>query len=159
MTALDFILIIPLIYYCYKGIRKGFIKRLLAVIGLILGVYVSYLYNTPIAKIITDYWDHTSVKYMSYLIPFILVVLGVNLFAHILTKSMKLMALSPINILLGAVFGLAQGALFSTLISLVLITVNSLLNNPLNHFIEESLLINYFKTPLNSLLELVAVSV
>lgn len=159
MTVLDFILIIPVIYFCYKGILKGFVKRLLAIFGLILGVFVAYVYNGLFNEFISEFWQHSSVQYLAYLLPFIIVIFLMRLIAIVITKGLKVIALSPLNMLFGALFGILQGAIISTVITIILISVNSLIDSPLKSLIQNSLLITYFKTPLDGLLELLVVGI
>ena len=159
MNIFDFILLIPPAYFCYKGIREGFVKRTLAILGLILGVGFSYIYHTQFAEFISDYWQNASVKYLAYLVPFLLVVLGVRLIAIAVTKTINAIALSPINTFFGALFGVVQGALISTIIALLVLVFNNSIDSPLLKLSQVSLLFGYFEDNLKFLLDFLVISI
>jgi uncharacterized membrane protein required for colicin V production len=159
MNIFDFILLVPPAYFCYKGIRKGFIKRVFAILGLILGAIISYAYHSDTAHLISKYWQSSSVDYLAYILPFIVVVVAMKLIAIAATKGLGIMALSPINVFLGALFGIVQGALFSAIISLLALVVNNLIDTPLRGLVKSSLLFNHFEEHLKVLLDLLAISV
>ena len=81
MNIFDFILLVPPTYFCYLGIRKGFVKRILAILGLIFGVVVSYAYHNQFADFISDYWERSSVKYLAYVVSFVIVIILIKIIA------------------------------------------------------------------------------
>mgnify|MGYP000847378968 FL=1 len=159
MNIFDFILLVPPTYFCYLGIRKGFVKRILAILGLIFGVVVSYAYHNQFADFISDYWASSSVKYLAYVVPFVIVIVLIKVIAAAITRGLKIMALSPINIFLGAIFGIAQGALFSILIALFGLVTNNTVNTPLQGLYKESYLIALSEEYLNALFSFLIISV
>ena len=158
MNILDFILAVPIVYFAYLGIRKGFVKRVMALLGITLAVAISYFYHEEVALFISKYWAHPSIKYLAYIVPFIIVVLIAKFIATVTTKGLKFMALSPINLLLGALFGIAQGVAVSTIIALAVLVFNKIIETPLTALTKDSLLIGYTKAYLVDILDVLAVS-
>ena len=159
MNIFDFILLMPPAYFCYLGIRKGLVKRILAILGLFVGAFVSYYYHDETMKTFSKIWDISGIEYIAYIIPFIATVLFVKLVASIITKGLKVIALSPLNVFLGAIFGIIQGTLLSAAFAVLALLTNSVLDTPLMGLTKGSLLFNYSEQYLNDLIALFSVSV
>ena len=159
MNLFDFILLLPPAYFCYKGIRKGFVKRILAILGLFVGAFVSYYYHDETIILLFKFWDISGIEYLAYIIPFIAIVVVMKLVASIITKGLKVIALSPINVFLGAIFGIIQGALLSAIIAVLALLVNTMFDTPLKELTKGSLLFSYSEESLNELITLLSVSI
>ncbi len=159
MNVFDFILLVPVVYFLYKGVRQGFVKRVFAIAGLILGVIAASFYHYYFAELLSKYWQNDAVKYLAYIVPFILVLLAAKIISSGLTKGLKLIALSPINVFFGALFGIIQGVLFSMLIGLFTMITNHLINTPLKELSNNSLLFGYSRDYLDDLLSILAISI
>jgi membrane protein required for colicin V production len=122
--VLDIILLIPLLWFTYKGFSKGLIIELATLIALLLGVYIAANFSSYTADYLRENMNFHS-KYMSIIsfsLTFIGVVLLVMLFGKSLEKVINLMMLSFINKLAGAVFGLLKAAFFLSVIIFILST-------------------------------------
>lgn len=159
MNLFDFILLLPPAYFCYKGIRKGFVKRLLAILGLFVGAFVSYYYHDETIKLFSMFWGIPGIKYLAYIIPFITIVLVLKFVASIITKGLKIIALSPLNVFLGATFGIIQGTFLSAFLAILVLLANTVFDTPLRGLTKGSLLFNSCEEYLHGLIALLSVSV
>ena len=113
MNNIDFILAIPLLWGAIIGFKKGFVLELASLVALVLGVFGALKFSDYTALKLTSYVEVSSsyLGLVSFLITFIIIVFGVFLFAKMLDKALKLVALGLVNRLLGMLFGLFKYAL------------------------------------------------
>jgi len=113
MNKIDFILAVPLLWGAFIGFKKGFVLELASLVALILGVFGALKFSDFTAQKLTQYIDISSnyLGLISFLVTFMLIVFGVFLFAKMLDKALKLVALGLVNRLLGLVFGFFKYAL------------------------------------------------
>ena len=113
MNKIDFILAIPLLWGAFIGFKKGFVLELASLVALVLGVIGALKFSDYTAQQLTQYVEISSnyLGLISFLVTFMLIVFAVFLFAKMLDKALKLVALGLINRLLGLVFGLFKYAL------------------------------------------------
>jgi len=110
ISILDIILLVPLVWFTYKGFSKGLIIELATLVGLLLGIYIAGNFSFYTADFLRDKFDFHS-QYMniiSFTLTFIGVVILVMLFGKSLEKVINLLMLSFINKLAGALFGLLK---------------------------------------------------
>ena len=113
MNALDFILLIPLLFMAYRGFSKGLIISLATLAALILGIWAGIRFNGVVAGFIGQI-IHTDARFLpaiTFTVIFILILLIVHLFGKMLEKLVDLIALGWVNKLLGGLFGIAKAAL------------------------------------------------
>lgn len=110
MNKIDFILAIPLLWGAIIGFKKGFVLELASLAALVLGIFGALSFSDFTAQKLTTYFDITSnyLGLMSFLLTFIGIVFAVFLFAKMLDKALKIVALGLINRLLGLIFGLVK---------------------------------------------------
>jgi len=113
MNALDFILLIPLLFMAYRSFSKGLIISLATLAALVLGIWAgirfSGMASTWVGQVI-----HTDEKFLpaiTFIVIFILVLVIVHLFGKMLEKLVDLIALGWINKLLGGLFGIFKAVL------------------------------------------------
>lgn len=142
MSKIDIILIIPLIWGAFMGFRKGLILELASLVGLILGIYGAIRFSDYTAKKLIEYVDVTQewLGLISFLVTFVLIVFAVFLFARILDKALKLVALGLINRLLGLLFGLLKYALILSTLLYFFENINTKFQLTETNYREKSLL-------------------
>ena len=130
MNILDILIGIPLIYAIYKGFTKGFIYEVATLIALILGVYGAIHFSDFTAEVIQDTFDYESqyMEYISFIVTFIVIVIGVNLIGRVIDKVVEAVALGFVNRLLGLAFGLLKGILILSIVVHLLNYVNDKFN-------------------------------
>lgn len=106
MTILDIILAIPLCFFIYKGFRKGLVYELAALAGLLLGIFAAIRFSTFIAELL-GMEGSTSV-----LVAFFITFIGVVILSYFVGKFadgiLKILKLSFLNKVAGAVFGMLK---------------------------------------------------
>ena len=106
MELIDIILGGLLLYGIAKGLWKGLVAELAALVSLLIGIYVAIKFSGLVAKILEGHVANP--KYVSitaFAITFIAVVVGIILLAKVFTKLASLTGLGFVNRLLGGVFG------------------------------------------------------
>ena len=124
MNLLDIFIIIPIIYFAYKGFSRGLVLELAALVGLILGIYVAVHFSYFAENILINTF-HLSGKYLpilSFIITFVMVILVIYLIGKVIEKLLDLVALGFFNKLLGMVFGVLKAAV---LLSLLIFVINT----------------------------------
>ena len=118
MNVLDIIIGIPLIYAIYKGFTKGFIYEVATLVALILGVYGAIHFSDFTAEVIQDTFKYEShyMEYISFIVTFIVIVIGINLIGRVMDKVVEAVALGFVNRLLGLAFGLLKGILILSIV-------------------------------------------
>ena len=124
MNLLDIFIIVPLVWFAYKGARRGLVLELAALAGLILGIYAAIHFSDRTEQLLIENLNAGG-RYLhvfSFILTLIVVILVIYLIGKIIEKLLDLVALGFLNRLLGLVFGLLKGAL---LVSVVLFIINS----------------------------------
>ena len=107
-----FIILISLLF----GFYRGFIRELLAVIGLVLAFYCADKYSSIYISYIPFGFEKSINNIIIYLTIFILVLIVSALIIKLINKFIKSAGLSFINIFMGGFFGFIRGLLISILI-------------------------------------------
>lgn len=126
MNFIDIIIVIPLLWFTYKGFTKGLIIELATLIALLLGIYIAAHFSNYTADFLTEKLNFQS-EYMSiisFAITFILVVILVMLFGKSLEKVIDILLLSFVNKLAGAAFGLIKVAFVISVIIMIMGNMN-----------------------------------
>lgn len=114
MNWIDIIVLIPLIWFAYKGFRNGFLMEIVSLAALFLGLFVSYKFSDLISLWLTG---TTLAKPISFSLCFILTIVLVNLLGRILKRALKPVLSEFLDKGLGVLFGvlkvvLVAGVLF-----------------------------------------------
>ena len=118
LNYIDIILLVPMAVGLIRGLFKGFIKEVLGLAAIVLGIAAAYFYAGPLADYLRSSLEDAGqwLDILSYIIVFSLSVILVNLIARYLTSVTKLLALGLVNRLAGGIFGLAKVLLILMLI-------------------------------------------
>jgi membrane protein required for colicin V production len=122
MNLLDIILLVPLVWLAYRGLRRGLIIELASLAALILGIYASIHFSWFAADLLAE-WLNIEPEYMSivsFIVTFIAVVVLVYSVGKVIEKMVDMVALGFLNKLLGSVFGLIKAVLFMSVILLLI---------------------------------------
>lgn len=119
MNFLDILIAIPLLYFIYKGWRRGLIFELATLVGIIAGCYAATHFSAWVADVLKLDGD------AAILIAFFITFVGVVLLAVVLGKAVegfvKLVKVGRANNVLGAAFGMLKClVIISVLINLLL---------------------------------------
>jgi membrane protein required for colicin V production len=114
MNILDILLIIPLLYGTWSAFNKGFIMSLFTILALFIGLYAAFYFSDKFSQVFSTQSDSIP-KYLpafSFLVLFLLVAACIYFGGKALEKVIKIVQLSLVNKLLGAVLGLIKWAFF-----------------------------------------------
>ncbi len=152
MNYLDIVILIPVLWLAFKGLKKGLVKEIASLLALILGIWIASTFSHYLAGVLQDKTeiDENYIPLIAFGIVFILVVILVHLISNGLDKLVNAIALKSINKLGGAVFGAAKAVLIVAAILFLLnqfivvkmelipeeVTENSLLYQPILDLIE-----------------------
>ena len=153
MGTIDLIILACFLPAVVIGLKDGFIRQVVALASLVLGLYLSVRFSTPVGQWITERWhlEPFWVKVLSFSVIFIAVALVLNLLGKLLEKVLNITMLGWLNRLLGLVFAMITTALIVGTLIYVLNSANGLLE-----FIpEEKLTESRLYKPLLHLVEIV----
>jgi membrane protein required for colicin V production len=122
MNILDFLILLPIAYFGYRGFRNGLIREVLSIIGIILAVFLTFHYMDEISSYIQPFFeaDASYVPFIAALLIFIGTLIIVNVIAHLAQKVLETVHLNVINRIAGLAFGaLKCGIIISALLLVV----------------------------------------
>ena len=123
MNLLDLFILIPIVWGCIRGFSKGLILELTTFIGMILGVIAAFYFWKDLSDLLSAYFSFgpIALKFISYSIIFLAVMLIAWIIGKIITKIVDLVLLGWLNKLLGAVFGLLKGVIVAALLLMIIV--------------------------------------
>ncbi len=132
---IDFILGLYLAGLIVRGWLRGFVKELLDLIGLVIGLAVAFRLSVPVGDFLTDQFDVTPewARIGAGVTLFVLVGTGLSVAANQIAKVMRLPGMNLANRLAGSGFALAWG------IALVLVVASVLRAIPMPPVVDETL--------------------
>ncbi len=126
MNFLDIIIIIPSVWYAFKGFQKGLVFELAGIVALVVGTYISINFSNKVSL-----WLNLSGQYVqiiSFIITFAIVIILVFLIAKLIEKIVKLVLPDILNNFAGAILGAFKVLL---ILGIVLYFINSYDKNEL----------------------------
>lgn len=125
MNAIDITALIIVGYFLVKGLFNGLVREVLQFVGLCLAVVGAYFFKPLVLPLLPE--SLREIDWLVLLGPvilFVLILLIFNVLAKLITRSLRVLALSGINRFLGGLFGAAKAllllyALFYLVLSLV----------------------------------------
>ncbi|MCF8460061.1 MAG: CvpA family protein [Flavobacteriales bacterium] len=121
MNWLDLLLALPMAWGLYKGITSGFIMEMARLVGLIAGIAIGVGFANELADFIYKNTEITNdlLPIIAFGIILLAVIILVHFFAQAIQGLAHAMALSWLNKIAGALFGILRMAfLMSTVILL-----------------------------------------
>lgn len=122
MNLIDFLILIPIAYFAYRGFVNGIIKEVLSIIGIILGVFLTFQYMDPVGAAINPLFEEGAsfVPFISAIIIFVGTLSIVHLAAFLSKKFLETIKLNFINRIAGAIFGFLKSGIVISAILLIL---------------------------------------
>ena len=103
MSFLDILIIIPAVWFAYKGFSKGLVFEVASIIALILGTWVAINFSNMLGEFINI--DGPYVDIIFFIITFAAVLFVVYIIAKAIEKAVSITIYETANKLLGAIFG------------------------------------------------------
>ena len=122
MTLLDFLILLPIAYFCYRGFSNGIIKEVLSIVGIVLAVFLTFQYMEPVGNIISPLFEERAsvIPFASGLIIFLSTLAAVHLVAYLSRKFLETIKLNFVNRLAGAAFGFLKSGIVISAALLIL---------------------------------------
>jgi membrane protein required for colicin V production len=116
--VIDFVIGAGLVALLVRGWRRGLVRELLDLVGLVVGAWVAFRLSGPVGDWVTDRFGVTSewARLGAGVLLFAAVGVGLGLVARALSRVMDLPGLNLANRLGGAGFALAWGLLILTVL-------------------------------------------
>ena len=110
MNLIDAVLIVPLLWFAYRGFKKGLVLEVFSLLALFAGIYAAIHFSDFASVILQDNFKITSeyLPLVSFGLTFIAVLILVHLLGKMISGLMKVMALDVVNKILGAVFSMTK---------------------------------------------------
>ncbi len=123
MNTIDLVFAILLLWSAYRGYTKGFIVQLATLAALLLGTLGAFLFSDITSSLIIKKFEISgqSLPIISFAVTFVVIVIGVHLFAKMLNKLIDAIALGIVNRLLGVLFSVLKIAF---IVSIILVLIN-----------------------------------
>lgn len=128
MGVLDIVLLVIFIPAIIRGITKGFVEQLAALLSIFLSAYVAYLFADKVGVWLSQWitFNSPTVLYiLSFVVVIILCVLVMNLVAKVLSKVIDAIALGWLNRILGFVIAIFNTALVLGIIFVIFNDINA----------------------------------
>ena len=122
MSYLDILILIPALWFGYKGFTHGLIRELASLAALILGIYAAFAFTDLVEKWISN---PAIPKEVYFAITFLGVLIGVFLLGKLAEKVIKLVIPEFINNLLGGLFGVTKVAIIFSAVIFFIHSVDS----------------------------------
>jgi membrane protein required for colicin V production len=120
MSVIDIILIIPILWFAYKGFSKGLVIEVISLLAFGLAIYAGINFTDYISGLIDDDQSNKYLPIISFSILFIGVLILVFMLGKIIERAVKSVRLEMINKIAGAVFGGAKIALIMSVLLVIL---------------------------------------
>lgn len=109
---LDFLILLPIGYFAYKGFLAGFIQEVLSIVGIILGIFITFAYMKPVSAVFESFFTNPdTATIVAGLTLFIGTIAIVQTIGHLIRKLLEAIKLNFINRLAGFCFGAIKSAI------------------------------------------------
>ena len=126
MNSLDLYILIPVVGGLVFGLFRGFVREVISIATIILGLICARLFNEIVAGWLADFFDISlkSAKPLAFIVIFICVGILLKIFGKLIHNAVKMMSLGIFNALLGAMLGGAKWLLIVSILLNLLSAVN-----------------------------------
>src|SRR5699024_12794982 len=99
MNLLDFLIFLPILFFCYRGFANGIIKEVLSIVGIVLAVFFTFKYMKEVGFLIRSFFTENDgyIPYISAPLIFIGTLLVVHTIAFLSTNFLDTIHLNFIN--------------------------------------------------------------
>jgi membrane protein required for colicin V production len=112
MTFIDIIVLAILGVSILYGVFRGLVREVLALVAWVGAFLIANLFAPEAAKLLPEAMASEEIRLLvSFVIVFIVVLVGLSVLAVLASKVVKIVGLGPADRVVGGVFGLARGVL------------------------------------------------
>lgn len=117
MNWLDIFIIVALIVPTLICLKRGLVKTVLPLVGIIVGIYLAGRFYGAVESRLFPWLDSPNQAHIAaFAIIFVAVIIATALFSSMISSFLRLVFLGWVDRLGGAVFGLAIGVLIPSLL-------------------------------------------
>lgn len=109
MNFLDFLIIIPLAWFSYKGFKNGFVMEVVYLVSILAGIYVALRFSDWVGSHIGITGENASI--IAFAVTFFAVIIGVYFLGKAIETLLKKLSLGLLNHIGGLLVGLFKTAL------------------------------------------------
>jgi membrane protein required for colicin V production len=126
MNLIDFLILLPITFFAYRGFVNGIIKEVFSIIGIILGVFLTFQYMDSVSAAIKPLFEEGAsfVPFISAIIIFVGTLSIVHLAAFLGKKFLETIKLNFVNRVAGGAFGFLKSGIVISAILLILAGFN-----------------------------------
>lgn len=130
MTLLDILLVLPLLFFIFMGWKKGLVREVATLAGVLLGVWASVHLSQQVVPLLG--LDGESAVLIAFIVTFLVALMLTYLLGRCIEGLMKAAKLSLINRMAGAVLGTVKAlCILAVLLNfLVMIDSNEIILKP-----------------------------
>lgn len=110
MNFVDIIIVVPLVYAAWRGFKKGLIIEVFTLLALLVGIYAGIHFSDWTSARIEEYFDFDAnyLPVIAFTVTFLAVGAMVFFAGKMLEQMIRVVNLSPINKIMGVVFGMLK---------------------------------------------------
>ena len=121
MNWLDYVLLAIIVVTAIIGIVKGFVRQVIGLAAVIVGLVLAVVYYAQTARIFMTFVKNQLVSnFLGFLLIFVVVLVAGAILGHLITKAM-VGPLALVNRLFGAFFGLVKAVLICGILVFALV--------------------------------------
>lgn len=137
MNTTDIVLLIPVLFGFIRGIWTGLIQEIAGIVGIIAGIILGYMFNEPVVHFLNEQLEISieTANIAAFVLLFVGGYVTVLIIAKMVTKGVSMMALGPVNRVLGGLFSATK----YLVITLVLLSAFDRINESTNIVAKEKL--------------------
>ncbi len=144
MNILDIIILIPVAWFGFKGLKNGLIRELASIAALVLGVWATLRFSDYVAERLGN---TMAVKAVAFVLTFFAVLVAVHFAGILVEKVVKLVIPAWLNNIFGLLFGAAK-ALLVVSVLLYFVTIVDFKEMLLKPEVKEKSLIYKYTEPM-----------
>jgi membrane protein required for colicin V production len=124
----------------YKGFSKGFVSVLASLVALVVGIIGAIYFSDLVAEKLHEQTEieESYISIVAFSITFLGIMLGVHLLAKIINQAIKMVALAPLNKIMGGVASMVKTAVILSVSFYIFDFVNSKAELVKNKVLRES---------------------
>jgi membrane protein required for colicin V production len=115
MTLIDIIILVPILWFGFKGWKNGAVREFMQLAAIVLGIFVASKFSHFLGNYFNFESEYTGIIYFA--ITFIAVVCMLFFAGYLVEKFIKMIMLTWLNRLLGVVFALAKTILLLSVLT------------------------------------------
>jgi membrane protein required for colicin V production len=121
MNAFDIFVLIMVGYALIRGIFRGLIKEMAAIVGVVAGFWGAYTYYPLLAQLLDSWIDDPGyLKIVSFLVIFCAVLFAISIVGVVIKYLLRVAFLGWLDRVCGGLFGLLKAVLITAVVLMVL---------------------------------------